>query len=242
RHRGKSAGGLYGDVIEAVDESVGKLLDCLTELKLDDRTLVIITSDNGPWLTKGEHGGSATPLRGGKGGTYEGGQRVPCIMRWPGTIPAGTICRELATQMDLLPTVASFAGAALPQDRRIDGTDIAPLMLGKAGATLPHESFFYYNGNRLAAVRSGQWKLKVPTQLREEFSDYVKLDNPDTIIPRALYNLANDPGEQKSVLADHPDVAMRLQAMIESAREDLGDSRRNVVGKNVRPIGEIAGN
>jgi arylsulfatase A-like enzyme len=240
RHRGKSAGGLYGDVTEALDESVGKVLDLLAELKIDDRTLVIYTSDNGPWLTKGEHGGRATPLRGGKGGTYEGGQRVPCVMRWPGQIPPGTVCGELATQMDLLPTIASLAGAALPSDRTIDGKDIAALMFARPGAASPHESFFYYNGNRLAAVRSGRWKLKVPTLLREEFSDYVKLENPDTIIPRALYDLANDPGEQKSVLGDHPDVVQRLQAMIEQAREDLGDSRRDMVGKNVRPIGQVA--
>jgi arylsulfatase A-like enzyme len=238
RRRGKSAGGLYGDVIEALDESVGKVLDTLAELNLDDRTLVIFTSDNGPWLARGEKGGSATPLRGGKGGSYEGGQRVPGIMRWPGTIPAARVCREVATQMDLLPTIAALAGAELPTDRVIDGKDIGPLMRGASGATSPHESFFYYSGNRLHAVRSGRWKLKVPTTLAEEFAGYLAIENADTPIPRALYDLENDPGEQKSVLADHPDVAKRLQALIESAREDLGDSRRNVRGKRVRPIGE----
>jgi len=240
RFRGKSAGGLYGDVIEALDDSTGQILDLLEELKLDENTLVILTSDNGPWLTKGEHGGTAMPFRGGKGGTYEGGMRVPCIMRWPGNIPAGSTCGELATQMDLLPSLAAIASANVPTDRTIDGKDIRDLMFAKPQAKSPHEAFFYYNGNRLAAVRSGKWKLKVPTLLREEFSDYVKLDNRDTVIPRALYDLENDPGEQKSVLNDHPDVAKKLQAMIESAREDLGDSRRNLVGKNVRPIGEIA--
>jgi arylsulfatase A len=239
RRRGTSAGGLYGDVIEALDESTGKLLDLVAELKLDEHTLVVFTSDNGPWLTKGEHGGRATPLRGGKGGTYEGGMRVPCIMRWPGKVPPGVTCREIATQMDLLPTIASLAGAQVPTDRVIDGKNIADLMFAVPGATSPHESFFYYNGNRLAAVRSGKWKLKVPTLLGEEYSDYVKIENADTVIPRALYDLENDPGEQKSVFADHPDVAKRLQAMIESAREELGDSRRNVIGKNVRPIGEV---
>jgi hypothetical protein len=112
-------------------------------------------------------------------------------------------------------------------------------MLARPQAKSPHEAFFYYNGNRLAAVRSGKWKLKVPTLLREEYSDYVKLDNPDTVIPRALYDLEADPTEQKSVLADHPDVAQRLQVMIEAAREDLGDSRRQLVGRNVRAIGEL---
>jgi arylsulfatase A-like enzyme len=240
RFRGKSQGGLYGDVVEALDESTGRILDLLTELKLDENTLVILTSDNGPWLTKGEHGGSATPLRGGKGGTYEGGMRVPCVMRWPGRIPAGSTCSDLATQMDLLPTLAAIAEAKVPADRVIDGKDIRDLVFAKPQAKSPHEAFFYYNGNRLAAVRSGKWKLKIPTLLREEFSDYVKLENPDTVIPRALYDLEHDPGEQKSVLNDHPEVAKELQAMIEAAREDLGDSRRNLTGKNVRPIGEIA--
>jgi arylsulfatase A len=240
RHRGKSAGGLYGDVIEALDESTGKVLDLLTELKLDDNTLVIFTSDNGPWLAKGENGGFATPLRGGKGGSYEGGMRVPCIMRWPGKIPAGTTSREIVVNFDLMPTLARIAGAEVPSDRIIDGKDITDLMFAKPQAKSPHEAFFYYSGNRLHAVRSGKWKLKVPTTLREEYSEYLKIENPETVIPRALYNLESDPGEQKSVLADHPDVAERLQAMIESARTDLGDSRRNLVGKNVRPIGQDA--
>ena len=239
RHKGKSAGGLYGDVTEALDESVGKVLDLLAELKLDENTLVIYTSDNGPWLIRGEHGGRATPLRGGKGGTYEGGQRVPTIMRWPGKIPAGAVCSELATQMDILPTVALLAGGQAPTDRKIDGKDISPLMFAKPGAKSPHDSFFYYNGNRLAAVRSGKWKLKVPTNLGEDFSGYLQIENPETEIPRALFDLENDIGEQKSVLKDYPEVAERLQAMIEAAREDLGDSRRKMVGKNVRPIGEI---
>jgi arylsulfatase A-like enzyme len=240
RHRGKSAGGLYGDVIEALDESTGKVLDLLTELKLDDNTLVIFTSDNGPWLAKGENGGFATPLRGGKGGSYEGGMRVPCIMRWPGKIPAGTTSREIVVNFDLMPTLARITGTEVPSDRIIDGKDITDLMFAKPQAKSPHEAFFYYSGNRLHAVRSGKWKLKVPTTLREEYSEYLKIENPETVIPRALYDLESDPGEQKSVLADHPAVAERLQAMIESARADLGDSRRNLVGKNVRPIGNDA--
>jgi arylsulfatase A-like enzyme len=239
RFRGKSERGLYGDAVEEIDDSTGRILDALAELKIDDRTLVIFTSDNGPWLAKGESGGSAFPLRGGKGSSYEGGFREPCIMRLPGTIPAGSVCHEMATQMDLLPTLARFAGATnLP--RAIDGRDITDLMLVKPGATSPHESFFYYVGNRLHAVRSGRWKLKVPTTLGEEYAGYANLANPEAEIPRALYDLEADPGEQKSVLADHPDVVKRLQAMIESAREDLGDSRRKLIGKNVRPVGRIA--
>jgi len=237
KFKGKSAGGLYGDTVEEIDDSTGRVLDALKELNIDDRTLVIYTSDNGPWLAKGEHGGSAGPLRGGKGGTYEGGFRVPCIMRFPGTIPPGAVCREMSTQMDFLPTFARFAGATASS--AIDGKDITDLVTNKPGAKTPHESFFYYSGNRLHAVRSGQWKLKVPTTFGEEFAGYLKIENAETEVPRALYDLANDPAEQKSVISDHPEVAKRLQAMIESAREDLGDSRRDLVGKNVRPIGRI---
>jgi len=236
--RGTSARGLYGDAVEEIDSTVGRVLDELKELHIDDNTLVVFTSDNGPWLTKGEDGGSANPFRGGKGSSFEGGFRMPCVMRFPGTIPAGNVCHEMANQMDLLPTLAHFAGVTtIPQN--IDGKDITDLMLAKPGATTPHESFFYYVGNRLHAVRSGKWKLKVPTTLSEEYAGYVKLENPDTVIPHALYDLENDPAEQKSVMANYPDVAKRLQAMIESAREDLGDSKRKMIGKNVRPVGRI---
>lgn len=239
KFKGKSAAGLYGDAIEEIDDSTGRILDQLKQLGIDDHTLVIYTSDNGPWLAKGEDGGLATPLRGGKGGSYEGGFREPCIMRWPGRIPAGSVCAEVATQMDFLPTLAKFAGVTSSPPKPIDGKDISDLMLAKDGAKSPHESFFYYVGNRLHAVRSGQWKLKVPTTLGEEFAGYLRIENAETEIPRALYDLANDPGEQKSVLSNHPEVAAKLQAMIESAREDLGDSRRKMEGKNVRPIGRV---
>lgn len=235
--RGTSVRGLYGDACEEIDSTVGRVLDLLKELNIDDKTLVIFTSDNGPWLAKGEEGGSALPFRGGKGGSYEGGLRMPFVMRYPGVIPPGIVCHEMATQMDLLPTLARLAGAQAPEN--IDGKDITDLMIGKPGAKTPHESFFYYVGDRLHAVRSGQWKLKVPTTLAEEFAGYVKVDNPETTIPRALYDLENDPAEQKSVLADHPDIVQRLQAMIESARADLGDSRRKMIGKNVRPVGRV---
>jgi arylsulfatase A-like enzyme len=235
--KGTSARGLYGDACEEIDSTVGRVLDLLKELKIDDNTLVIFTSDNGPWLAKGEDGGSARPFRGGKGGSYEGGFRMPFIMRYPGVIPPGSVCHEMATQMDLLPTIARLAGVTPPTN--IDGKDITDLMLAKPGAKTPHDSFFYYVGDRLHAVRSGKWKLKVPTTLSEEYAGYLKIENPETVIPRALYDLENDPAEQKSVLADHPDVAKRLQAMIESAREDLGDSKRKMKGKNVRPVGRL---
>jgi arylsulfatase len=239
RFGGRSKRGPYGDVVEALDDSTGKVLDLLNELKIDDQTLVIFTSDNGPWHLRGEQGGSATPLRAGKGTTYEGGMRVPCVMRWPGRIPPGSTCAEFATAMDLLPTFAKLAGAAAPSDRIIDGKDIWDLISAKPQAKTPHDAFFYYAGNRLNAVRSGPWKLKLETTLQEE-TEYGKYETPDAPIGPRLYNLGSDVGEQKSVLADHPDVADRLRALSEKAREDLGDARKGVAGKGVRPIGQIA--
>ena len=236
--KGKSAGGLYGDVVEELDANIGKIFDLLTELKLDEQTLVIFTCDNGPWHIRGEDGGNATPLRAGKGTTYEGGMRVPCIMRWPGKIPAGTVCHEITTNMDVMPTVAKLAGGGAPTDRPIDGKDIADLMFAKPDAKSPHDAFYYYSGNRLNAVRSGKWKLKLQTTLQEE-TEYGKIDNPNTPIEPKLYNLQVDPGEQKSVLKDHPDIAKRLNELAEQARQDMGDERTGVAGKNVRPVGEI---
>jgi arylsulfatase A-like enzyme len=160
-------------------------------------------------------------------------------MRWPGKIPAGTVCREITTNMDVMPTVAKLAGGAGPTDRPIDGKDIADLMFAKPGATSPHDAFYYYSGNRLNAVRSGTWKLKLQTTLQEE-TEYGKSDNPNTPIEPKLYNLNVDPGEQKSVLKDHPDVVKRLNELADRARQDLGDERTGTAGKNVRPVGDIS--
>jgi arylsulfatase A-like enzyme len=239
RFHGKSGRGLYGDVIEQLDESTGKVLDLLKELNLDEQTMVIFTSDNGPWLQKGEDGGLATPLKGGKGSSNEGGQREPCIVRWPGKIPAGKVSSELTVAFDLYPTIAKAAGAQLPTDRIIDGKDITDILMSKPDAKTPHEVFYYYNGDKLTAVRSGKWKLKVVTTLQEEFGGYGKFETPDAKIPRALYDLEVDPGEQKNVIDAHKDIDKKLVEYLEKAREDLGDSRRQMKGKNVRPIGHV---
>ena len=201
--RDKSPRGLYGDVIEEIDASTGAILKTLRDLGLDDRTLVVFTSDNGPWLSKGKNGGCAKPLRDGKFSTYEGGFRMPTVMRWPGRIPAGSVCREMVLSMDLVPTVAGLAGATLPTGYDLDGRDVRPVLEGRPGAKTPHEAFFYYKGNRLEAVRSGTWKLIV-------FEGAEKGQPRGTL---ELYDLATDIGEEKNVADAHPDVVQRLTAL-----------------------------
>jgi arylsulfatase A-like enzyme len=243
KFKGKSKRGLYGDVIMEIDWSVGQILVALKKHGLDEKTLVVFTSDNGPWLLYGDHAGSARPLREGKTTTFDGGLREPCIMRWPGKIPAGTVCRELAATMDLLPTFARLAGAEVPSDRIIDGKDIWPLLSGQPGAKTPHEAYFYYWGRHLQAVRSGKWKLHLA-------HDYDRPDPPGRDarpgkyskrrIEVALFDLENDVSEVKNVADQHPEVVTRLQALAEKCREDLGDSATGQEGKHVRPPGRLA--
>jgi arylsulfatase A-like enzyme len=223
---GKSKRGLYGDVIMEIDWSVGQILKALKSLGLDERTLVVFTSDNGPWLSKNDRGGSALPLRDGKFSTYEGGMRVPCIMRWPGKIEAGGVCSEIASTIDLLPTFAELCGAELAADHIIDGKDISVLMT-RPGARTPHEAFYYYGGERLGAVRSGDWKLVLERKKKKE------------TVPAGLYNLEDDISEQHDVSTEHPDVVARLSKLADEIRHDIGDSGKQMKGKNTRPIGRI---
>jgi arylsulfatase A len=241
KHRGKSGQGLYSDVILELDWSVGEILKALKKEGLDEKTLVIFTSDNGPWLLYGDHAGSALPLREGKATTFDGGVRVPCVMRWPGRIAAGTVNREMALTMDLLPTLAKLSGAEVPKGR-IDGKDIWPLMSSQPGAKTPHEAFFYYWGQHLQAVRSGKWKLHFP-------HSYAKPDPPggsskpgkyaNKNIGLELFDLEKDVSEGRNVVNENPEVVKRLQALAERAREDLGDSETHRQGKNVRPAGQL---
>lgn len=237
RFAGKSKGGIYGDVIEMIDWSVGEILAELDQRGLRDDTLVVFTTDNGPWLIYTTHGGSAGPLRAGKGSCYEGGMRVPGLMRWPARIPAGSVCGEVATQLDMLPTIAAMTGAAVPADRVIDGKDILPLMSAEAGAKSPHDAFFYYRGDRLDAVRSGDWKLMFAHTKRDE-NPYggARPDDKDAM-PEALYNLRDDIAESRNVLAEHSGVAERLRTMANDMRKDLGDTRDGVEGSGRRPYG-----
>ena len=230
--KGKTGHGLYGDVMEEIDWSVGRVLETIDRLGLDRHTLVIFTSDNGPvvfeGIRDGYRSGSAGPLRGRKNTTWEGGMREPCLMRWTGRIPAGSVCREMANTMDLLPTISKLAGTKPPDDRIIDGKDIWPLMSGEPGAKSPHEAFYYYRDDRLQAVRSGRWKLHV---FRPEWkgAEHAPL----------LYDLENDVGEQTDVAAQHPDVVQRLLLLAERAREELGDAVTDRTGRNVRDVGRL---
>ena len=216
-----SRNGPYGAAVECVDWSVAVILHELRTLGLAEDTLVVFTSDNG---SRGDRGGSNRPLRGIKGRTWEGGQRVPCIAWWPGRIPAGRECREVATAMDFLPTFAGLAGTRPPDDRIIDGRDILPLLTGESGAKSPHEAFFYYQADRLNAVRSGPWKLHVGI---------------DGLPARELYNLETDIGETQNVVDRHPEVVARLEKLLDACRQDLGDSMTGVIGRNRRPAGHV---
>jgi arylsulfatase len=264
KFKGKSQRGLYGDVVEELDWSVGEIQAALRKHGLDEKTLVIFTSDNGPFLSYGNHAGSAGPLRGGKLTAFEGGVRMPCIMRWPGKVPAGRTCEEIATAMDLLPTVAGLIGAKLPA-HPIDGKDIEPLLAGRTGAKTPHEAFYYYAGEQLQAVRSGDWKLHFPHPYLEVAAEpgrdgkpsnfanlkpeSIKLSGLEGIASRhgykiekiglTLYNLKDDIGETKEVAAQHPEVVRRLQELAEKARADLGDSLTGRKGTGVRPAGKL---
>ena len=224
---GRSANGRYGDSIEELDWSTGQILAALKKFHIDDRTLVIFTSDNG--AVKG-HGGSNEPLSGWGYGTMEGGMRVPCVMRWPGHIPAGKVCDKLAATMDLMPTFAGLAGTTPPNDRIIDGKNIWSLMACEAGAESPYEAFYYYHIDQLQAVRSGKWKLHLPQEAKRAFAREDRDGNP-----AMLFDLSSDLKESIDVSNQRPEVVERLMALAEKARAELGDHNRK--GRGLRPAG-----
>lgn len=227
--KGKSQNGLYGDAIEELDWSMGVLLETLKEEGLDQNTLIIFTSDNGA----DEHfGGTNRPLRGQKGTTYEGGFRVPCIMRWPAKIPAGQETDNLVTSMDFLPTLAHYCGYAVPSDRVIDGHNVSGILEGESMAS-PTETFYYYQKQQLQAVRWGNWKYHLPLKERIKGPHF-----PDTEVGEArLYNLANDLSETTNVIDKHPEVVTKMNQWIEQVRSDMGDW--GYEGRNQRPAGII---
>ena len=232
----RSANGPYGDCVEELDWSAGEIMKVLKELGIDEKTLVIWTSDNGAVGWDPPQGSNA-PLRGWGYDTSEGGQRMPCIVRWPGVIPAGTVRDDLTTMMDILPTVTHLAGTEPPDDRVIDGYDILPILTNDPDAESPYDEpgFFYYYREQLQAVRSGPWKLYLPLKQK-----LCKMDGSfDGAESRAaeLFDVRNDISETHQVAADHPDVVQRLLALAENARTDLGDIDRQ--GANQRPAGWV---
>lgn len=241
KHKGKSKAGLYGDVIEEIDWSVGEILAALKKHDLEANTLVLFASDNGPWLSYGNHAGTAGPLREGKATSFEGGVREPFIARWPGKIPAGIVCREPAMTIDLLPTIARFAGAELPK-LPIDGKDIGPLLRGEKGAKSPHEAYFFYWGRELQAVRMGPWKLHFPHEyqaLKTAGRDGKPGPYAKVRIEQSLFNLDADPGETKDVSAEHRDIVERIEKLADRERAELGDSATKQEGTGVRPAAVV---
>jgi arylsulfatase A-like enzyme len=261
--RGKSRRGLYGDVIQELDWSVGQILAAIAKHGLDNRTLVIYTSDNGPFLSYGEHAGSAGLLREGKLTTFEGGVREPCLMRWPGKIPQGRVCDEIVSTMDLCVTIAGLVGARLPTVK-LDGIDVAPLLFGQPGAK-GRDTFWYYSGDELHAVRQGDWKLHLPHEYLTVAGEPGKAGKPSNFgklkpesielsgirgiasrhgyrvekIGLSLYDLKRDPGERHNVAPEHPEIVERLQLVAAAARADLGDSLTGAPNNHLRPHGDI---
>ena len=263
--QGSSQLGLYGDVVQELDWSVGEIVKAVESNGLEKKTLIIFFSDNGPFLSYGEHAGHADPLREGKLTTFEGGFRSPCIMRWTDTIPAGTACSEIVLSMDLLPTFAEIVGVKLPINRPIDGKDIRPLIIGEKNTRSPHQAFYYYAGTQLQAIRYGDYKLHYPHQYlttaaepgRDGFpSNHGKL-KPMSITssglegiasrhgyrvvetPKALFDLRKDPSEKANILDQHPKIAAQIDELAERIREELGDSLTGKSGQRVRPRATI---
>jgi arylsulfatase len=246
KFEGKSENGLYGDVIMEIDWSVGEVLKALKEQGIEDNTLVIFTSDNGPWLSYGPHAGSSLPLREGKGTALEGGVRTPCIMQWPGRIPAGVVQPTPAMTIDLFPTIARLINADLPE-KIIDGKDIWPLMAGAPNAKSPHEAYyFYYKRNELHGVLyQDRWKMYLPHEYRSLEGRQGNGDgtpiayNNRMQMGMELYDLENDISERHNVADAHPDVVAQIQKLADTMRQKLGDSLTGVEGSEVREPGRV---
>src|SRR5690606_18159073 len=240
--KGKSEQGAYGDVMMEIDWSVGQIVEALRTNGIEENTLIIFTSDNGPWLNFGNHAGSSGGLREGKGTTFEGGHRVPLIMRWKNTIEPGGICNSLISGIDMLPTIAALVNADLPK-HKIDGVSFVPVIKGNLDATPRKYFYYYYRRNNLEAVRMDHWKLVLshPGRTYKGFDPgkdgFPGKVNENAAITPALYDLRRDPAEQYDVMADFPDIARELERVAEEARKDLGDELTERRGEGVRPIG-----
>jgi len=238
RFRGSSDRGLYGDAMQELDWSVGQVLQTLDRLDLDENTLVVFLSDNGPWVEaqlagetpRDDHYGRNVPLRGAKMMTWEGGVRVPMIARWPGHVPSGEVCHEPAMVIDFLPTFAQLAGTSPPDDRTIDGRDIAALLTHPTEAKTPHDVIYYYSYVHLQAVRSGPWKLVRPRPARPPWCLW-SARMTDEVTDWELYNLADDLSEARNVAAEHADTVARLKGLFEQGRAEIGDYDRVGAGQ-----------
>ncbi len=243
RYRNNTAQGKYGDVISEIDWSVGEITDKLQKEGLLENTLIIFTSDNGPWLNFGLHAGSSGGLREGKGTTWEGGQRVPCVMYWKGQIPQGITCSKISSAIDILPTLAEITSAELPKEK-IDGVSILPLMKNEKNAEPRKVFLYYYENSQLQAIRFGDWKLVYPHNYRS----YLGVEAGKNGLPgtynigncgKELYNLKTDKPESNNILDLHPDIVHTIDSIAALAREDMGDFLLNIKGKNVRDPGFI---
>jgi arylsulfatase len=250
KFKGKSSQGLYGDVMMELDWSVQTIMEELKKNKLEKNTLVIFTSDNGPWANFGNHAGSSGGLREGKATTFEGGQRVPMIVWWKGIVKSGAVCNQLVSAIDIFPTLAEITAAPLPENK-IDGVSILPLLkqytsaINRAPAKSPREYFlYYYGGNDLEAIRDERFKLVFPHTHETYHSDLPGNDGYPgkrgrMPIELSLFDMRRDPGEQYNVAALYPKVVERLSAVADSARVDLGDNLTKIKGRNRRPHGKI---
>ena len=244
KFKGKSEQGLYGDVMMELDWSVGEVLKALREQGLEENTLIVLTSDNGPWANYGNHAGSAGGLREAKATTFDGGNRIPCVMYWKGVTQPGTTCNKLASNIDLLPTLADISGAPLPQ-RKIDGVSILPLIKGEQDAN-PRESFvYYYHKNDLEAVTDGKFKLVFPHKY-VTYGAYVPGndgqpgDLTNLELKKAeMYDLRRDPGERYDVISQYPEEAAKLMKIADDMRKDLGDNLTRVKGTGRREPGKL---
>lgn len=244
KFRGKSEQGMYGDVMMEIDWSVGQIEKALEANGIAENTVLIFTTDNGPWLNYGNHGGSSGGLREGKTTSWEGGQRVPFLVKWPKNIEAGTVCNKLGCAVDLLPSFAEIAGAELPK-LKIDGTSIVDLWKGKKDANPRETILFYYGKNNLNGVRKGNWKLVLPHTWRS-YDAKPGMDGhggprpKKTVETPELYDMTRDPGEQFNVIEYFPEKAEELMKVVEAARAELGDLNVGIEkGSGNREIGKL---
>lgn len=244
KFKGKSGAGFFGDVMEEVDWSVGEVVKALKDNGVFDNTILIFTSDNGPWLTFGNHAGNTAGLREGKGTAWDGGVKVPCIMTWPGQIKAGTVCNRLMTTMDVLPTLSNICGTTMPVNT-IDGIDFTAVLRGDLRSSPRDEFAYYYDRNNLKAIRKGHWKLVFKANSQT-------YGPPATIggdrypgkygsveVEKALYDLSVDPGEDRDVKDNYPDIVKMMDAVADKYRKAIGDGLTNTIGSEVRPAVQI---